>query len=100
MVQYERIYLGHDNRIDLLLMAGDSVADIINTTRSTVEFGDTVIDSDTSPDAFDWSEGDGVLHLIMGDETIVVGSYKAVLTLYDVINTDGIVWGDFRCRVE
>lgn len=96
---YEYIYLGHDNRVDLLLMSGDSVADITNTTRATVEFEDTVIDSDISTDAFDWSEGEGVLYLIMGDETIPVGSYKAVLTLYDVINTDGIVWGDFRCKV-
>jgi len=96
---YEQVFLGHDNIIDLLLTSDGTIVDITNTTRATAEFGETTIDSDISTDAFDWSEGDGVLHLIMGEETISEGSYKVVITLYDVVNTDGIVWGDFRCRV-
>jgi len=96
---YEQIYLGHDNVIDLLLTSDGTIVDITNTTRSTAEFGETTIDSDTSPSAFNWTEGDGILHLIMGEEIIPTGSYKVVITLYDVVNTDGIVWGDFRCRV-
>jgi hypothetical protein len=44
-------------------------------------------------------EGDGMLHLTFGEETIPTGSYKAVITIYDSVNTDGIVWDNFRCRV-
>ena len=96
---FETIYLGHDNTMDLLLTSEGEPADITNTTVATVEFGSTAISSATSPSAFDWSVGDGVIHLAMGEETIPVGSYNVILTLYDTVNTDGIVWGTFRCRV-
>ena len=100
MTMYESVFLGHDNVIDLVLTADGEVVDITDTTRATAAFGSTLIDSETSMDVFDWSEGEeGLLHLTFGEESIPVGSYNVVLTLYDVINTDGVVWDNFRCRV-
>lgn len=100
MTTYEHIYLGHDNVITLCLTADDEVVDISNTTRATAQFGSVYIDSDTSLSAFDWSEGEeGILHLTFGEETILTGSYKVVITLYDLVNPDGIVWDNFRCTV-
>ena len=100
MSTYESVHLGHDNIIDLLLTASGDIVDISNTTRATALFDSTLIDSDTSMSVFDWSEGeDGILHLTFGEESIPTGSYKVVITLYDAVNIDGIVWDDFRCRV-
>lgn len=96
----ETVYLGRDNSIDLLFKMDGVVTDISNALRITIGFCDTVIDSDTSPDAFDWTEGeDGKLYLALGDESIPVGSYNALIVIYDSVNTDGIVWDDFKCRV-
>ena len=97
---FETVHLGRDNTIDLLFKIDGVVADISNAERVTIEFGDTLIDSDTSPDTFDWSDGsDGKLYLTLGEESIPVGSYNALIVMYDTIFTDGIVWDDFRCRV-
>lgn len=97
---YETVYLGRDNALDLLFVENGDVVDISNTIRITIEFDDTVIDSDTRPDAFDWSDGeDGKLYLTLGDENIPIGSYNALIVIYDSIYTDGMVWDDFRCRV-
>ena len=97
---YEHIYLNRDNTICLLLTLDGVAADILNALRITIEFGDTVIDSDTSPDAFDWSEGEsGKLYLTLGDESIPTGSYNALIVIYDSIFTDGVVWDDFKCSV-
>ena len=96
----EYVYLGHDNTVDLLLKVDGVVADIVSSTRMTVEFGSTVIDSDVSASAFDWDDGSGMLYLTMGDESIPPGTYNAVLTVYDSVNTDGVVWNKFKCKVE
>lgn len=96
----ETVYLGHSNSIDMLMIANGEIYDLVNVVRMTLEFKDTVIDSDISPDAFDWSEGEGVVYLMMGAESIPLGAYKAVLTMYDNVNTDGIVWDSFRVWVK
>lgn len=97
---YETVYLGHDNTIDLLLKVDGAVADIVSSTKVTVGFGSTVISSATSPNAFDWDDGSGMLYLKLGGESIPTGSYNAVLKVYDAVNTDGIVWNTFKCKVE
>ena len=97
---FETIHLGHDNSIDLSFVIDGVVADLSNITRITIEFGDDTVDSDTSSSAFNWTEGDGKMYLSFGDESIDVGSYNALVTIYDAVNDDGVVWGSFRCRVE
>lgn len=97
---HETVYLGHDNTIELRLTIGVVLADITASTKVTTEFGNTVISSISSPDAFDWEQGDGMLYLKLGDENIPIGSYHTILTIYDATNTKGIVWGTFKCKVE
>ena len=99
-MNYETVHLGFDNTIDLLLKVDGVVADIVASTKITVTFGSTVISSETSASAFDWDDGSGMLYLKLGGESIPVGSYDVVLTLYDSVNTDGIRWNTFKCKVE
>lgn len=97
---WETVHLGRDNSIDLLFMIDGNVSDISGSERVTIEFGDATIDSDTSSDAFDWSDGeDGILYLTLGEESIPVGYYDAFVTIYDAENVNGWVWDSFKCRV-
>ena len=96
---YEIVYLGHDNSIDLKLLADGAAVDITNTTRMTLEFDATLIDSDLHSDVFDWSVGDGELDLTLGAQTITAGTYFTELVVYDSVNTEGIVWGSFTVKV-
>lgn len=97
---YEIVYLGHDNTIDLLLRADGVAYDITSTTRMTLDFGGTVIDSAVHTSVFDWSDGDGKLYLTLGDETIATGTYEADLVVYDSVHTNGIMWGMITILVE
>ena len=97
---YEIVHLGHDNTIDLKLLADDVAQDITNTTRMTLSFGSTLIDSDVHSGVFDWTDGDGKLYLTLGDQTITEGTYYSELVVYDAVNTDGIVWGSLTISVK
>ena len=97
---YEIVHLGHDNNIDLLLKADGAAHDITNTTRMTLSFGSTLIDSAIHSGVFDWTPGDGKLYLSLGAQTITAGTYYSELIVYDSVNTNGIVWGSFTILVE
>lgn len=92
----ETSYIGRDNAIDLQLLADGAAVDLSSVTR--VILRDVActweVDSSTSPGAFDWSAGDGVISLILGDEAITAGAYSCWLIVYDPTNTDGVVWDD------
>ena len=97
----EIVYDGHDNTIDLLLKADGTAQDLSEVTRLTLEEGSTTVDSDESGSAFDWAPGmTGKLILALGDESLPAGTYRAILTVYDPSNTDGIVWGSFKLIVR
>jgi len=98
----EVVYLGKDNTIDLLLKADGEAQDLSDTTRMTLGLDDTVIDSATSPDAFDWDTGTtGKLVLALGAEAIDAGVYKrAVLVVYNADNPNGVVWGRLNIIVK
>ena len=97
----EIVYDGHDNTIDLLLKADGTAQDLSEVTRMTLEVGSTTVDSDESGSAFDWAPGmTGKLILALGDEDLTAGTYRAILTVYDPSNTDGIVWGTFKLIVR
>lgn len=68
-----------------------SLLDISYATRMTLDLGDTVIDSDDSPDAFDWSTNgaNGELVLSLGGEDITAGQYQAHLFYHGVDETEG-----------
>ena len=96
----EVIYNGNDNAIDLQLLEDTVAVDLSSVTRMTIAFDTKVVDSDTSPDVFDWSAGDGKLTLILGAESISEDLYYAELVVYDPANTNGIVWGSFKVVVK
>jgi len=97
----EVCYIGHDNTIDLLLKADGAAVDLSSVTRMTLEVDSTTIDSETSPDAFDWDTGTtGKVILALGDEELTAGRHTATLVVYDPTNADGIVWGKFILAVN
>jgi hypothetical protein len=96
---YFPVWLGRDNVIEILLTEHATAIQIENSiSRITLTLGDVVIDSETSPDAFDItqkdSSGNHILRLLLGDESLVVGNYLAKLTIYDADNTSGVVMAD------
>jgi hypothetical protein len=97
----EIVYLNRDNTNDLLLKADGSAQDLSSVTRMTLKLDSTTIDSDISPDAFDWDTGvTGKLVLALGGESITEGEYTAKLTVYDPDNTQGIFWGYIKLVVK
>ena len=98
----EIIYDGHDNTIDLLLKADEVATDLSSVTRMTLDVDTFIlVDSAISGECFDWSTGvTGKVILALGGEGIDEGLYRAKLTVYDSINTDGIVWGEFNLTVR
>ena len=94
----ETVYNDRNNTVDLLLKADGTAQALDTITRMLVvdQAGTFTIDSDVSPDAFDWDPGTtGKVLLSLGDESVVAGAYECWLILYDPTNTDGIVWGGF-----
>lgn len=98
-MSYEIVYLGHSNVVGLQLLSDDVIYDLSDTTRMTLQFGDTVIDSAIHAGVFDWSQGDGELYLTLGDQTINTAVYYAELVVYSTSYTDGNVWGSFNVWV-
>jgi len=98
----EIVYLARDNTIDLLLKADGSAQDLSAVTQMTLELDETTtIDSDDSPDAFDWDTGTtGKLILALGGESITEGDYTAKLTVYDPTNENGVFWGYIHLLVK
>lgn len=90
----ETSYIGRDNAIDLQLLADGAAVDLSSVTRMILRDVACTweVDSITSPGAFDWSAGDGIISLILGDEAIASGAYSCWLIVYDPTNTDGVVW--------
>jgi hypothetical protein len=105
----ETLYLKRDNTIGLVLRsraatATDSTAeDLSGVTRMQLLVGDTVVDSASSAEAFDWSTdgANGVVTLDIGFEKgLKTGLYRARLTLYDNTYPNGLVWGFFMLDIK
>ncbi|MDY0186213.1 MAG: hypothetical protein RBR43_10100 [Desulfuromonadaceae bacterium] len=91
----ETSYEGYDNRIDLTLQ-DDRHGDMANSNLSSVSRmklvgGGISIDSEISPEVFDWSTGNGLLTLSLGD-VLSAGIYVLYLAVMDTHNPDGVVW--------
>ena len=100
MLAIERVYLGRDNSIDVVLTANGAPVDLSSVTRMLIEFGSKAVDSQTASGVFDWSSGGGVVIIRLGGQEIAAGEYSARLVVYDPTNTHGIVWGDIMIMVE
>ena len=105
----ETVYLNRDNIVSLVLKArratsNDATAqDITGTSRMQLLIGQILIDSRTSPGAFDWTTNGetGQLDLTIGFEKgLRVGTYRSRLTVYDNNYPNGRVWGYLMIEVR
>lgn len=93
------VYNSRDNTQSILLKTEGSAADLSSVTRMLLveersKF--TTIDSNSSPDAFDWDTGvQGKVVLSLGDEGIETGRYHVRLVIYSPTYPSGFVWGEF-----
>jgi len=103
-MEHEIVYLGHDNRIDILLKADGSAVDLSSVTRMTLSFDAVLINSDNGDsDPIQWAKAGyatGEVRISLGSQQIPAGSYRAPLVVYDPSNPDGIVWGRIVIQVE
>jgi len=102
----EVVYQGHDNLITFQLQDDSAEAGTLaptelgGVTKMALEFEDTTITtiaSDTSPDVFDWSAGNGFVDLKLGGAGIPEGTHRVTLIVFDNSNPNGIRWEPAFC---
>ncbi len=106
----EKIYLGRDNTIDRQIksdgtpLTAEQVGAI--TRGVAVLDDDNIFDSDTivlgDGQPFDnvARASEGAIRLQLGHQDITPGQYRCQLTVYDVLNDDGIYFGSFDVQVQ
>ena len=103
-MDYEIVYLGHDNRIDIILKADGSAVDLSSVIRMSLSFDALLIDSDNGDsDPIQWDGvgyATGEVRISLGSQEIPAGSYRSPLVVYDPSNPDGIVWGRIPIQIE
>ena len=96
MNKKEYVYLGHDNYIDLILMANGSAQNLSGITKMTLTFDTTKISSaNQASDPILWNQAGyqtGEIRIFLGKQSLTPGSYEAPLIVYDASDPDGIVW--------
>lgn len=90
----EIVYRNRDNAIDLRLSSDGVAITHTSITRCQVLVGTTLIDSQTTPTAFDLTQADRI-SLKLGSSGLAVGRYPATLYVFDASHANGLVWGDF-----
>ena len=84
-----------DNVVDLLLKSSGEAQDLSGVTRMVLSDVDGEWEVDEADDAtvFDRSATvTGKVTITLGDEDITAGRYNVILTVYDAVNTNGVVW--------
>ena len=111
----EVVYNVHNNLISLIVKEDDAVVDLLSpavtrmvirlfSVRSRSNSGGTTLDSDVIGEGlgnpFDWATNGaaGIVDLMLGDEGVAAGDYRAFLVIYDANHTDGQVWPEFSMR--
>lgn len=100
----ERVWLNHDNTINLVLKEDGTAIDTSGLTKITVTLGGiTFRSTNQSGDPIRWNQGGyetGEIRIDLGGQNLSVGRHKATIVVYDATNIDGIVWGNLTIRVE
>lgn len=99
MSVYISVYAGSDTLNVIKALSEGIPIDLSGVTRITLEYEGKVFDSDVHLEAFDWTTptNTGEIWLKLGPYISTLGVFKncqpqpARLTLYDIINTNGIV---------
>jgi len=102
---YERVYLGRDNTVDLILKLNGVAQSLAGVTRITLDFDGTVVDSDDYTDEIVWvtgTTGKVVLKLGLVLETLGVaaGAYTVDFVLFDDTYTNGLHWATVNFTVS
>lgn len=106
----ERVYLGRDNTIELVLLEDGRRVALDQYVRFQLEVGELTIDSDVSGlgdgEVFDTAQTrvvDGrsvpVLTLRLGTRPLSAGTYSARLVAYTAEAVNGVVFGHFTLEV-
>ncbi len=90
----EIVYIGKDNSIVLSLMKDNVAITHTDITRCQALVGATLLDSNSTPALFNLTQIDRIT-LKFGQAGLVAGRYPVTLTVFDAVNTNGIVWGEF-----
>lgn len=109
MTKIERVYLGHNNTIDLILKEDGVAVDLSAATNVSITIGAMTVSYANNPSGFDLSEMNiGKLKMELGNLTedslftgLVVGAYSSCpITIYDPARPEGLVWGKIIVTVE
>jgi len=98
----ETIYLGRNNKINLLLKTDDVVQDLTAVTKMELLYKENYYDSDNFASAFDFATyaTSGIVILDINDIGLESGRDKnAELIVYDASNASGIIWGQIDLKV-
>lgn len=105
-MNYEIIWLGHDNLNDLILKADGVAVDLSGVTemKIKVEDDDLIIVSGNYPgDPILWNGEEfetGEIRLSLGGQALSTARHKATLVVYDAANPNGISWGHLWLEVR
>lgn len=93
----EIIWLGHNNPNHLVLKSDGEAVELSSIVRMTLTMGSVLVDSDNGDaDPIRWSKDGyetGEVRMYLGAQSLTPGRCSGVLIVYDLVNTDGIVWG-------
>lgn len=107
MAVYDTVYLNHDNEIAYILLENGTSVDLTAAmvTSITIRVGNVLITGSTSATSLiRWglsSYATGEVRLKFGSATFLTpGQYTCPITVYDLIATRGIVFGDIFLDVQ
>jgi len=99
----EKLYLGHNNTIDLIAKVNGSAQDISGVTKITATFDDTTYTSEAhDTGCIKWNNDGyvtGEFRLDLGDESIPAGEYDVPIVLYASSYSDGLMWDRVTIQV-
>ena len=98
----EKVYLGRDNSIDLILLADSSAVDMSGIVKIGLKIGKSYLTETTltyTTGYIRWNQvgydaGEVRLYLGLASSVLKPGRYSASLVVYDSVSTNGIVWDD------
>jgi len=98
----EIIYIGRNNRFDVILKEDGTAVDLSGVTHINVVFNSgTSVSSVARSTWFDWTSGaSGEVRFSFGGTTVTPGYYDAEVLVYDVVNTSGINWGTIPILIK
>lgn len=103
----EKIYVDHDNTVDLILKSDGVAVDLSNATKISISIGGTTFESaNKATGVITWDQvgyETGEIRIDIGNETgldaLAGSTYDAEITVFDASNPNGIAWDVIRVQV-